>query len=709
MEKNKISWARVSKNICYFLAPFFGLILIACIAGLVIIDTDIEVKETTNYYDTRLFSNNYFNSIYNYFYIPVFANEQTNSKLVTDNTEKAETSDEGASVSIQYEESNYERYSMVEYYGYDVQEDVEINGKKGVIYYNRNTNNNFKYLMIDTNKKIAVTNLEHTMKTDSIEEIKQVISENSIYWNFQKGKVDTNISHLSLEEIRYKTQYKNISNSNIKEVYTSLIDNLPYKDDYALTKFTYDLSMKANTLAPILIPVCIAVLLALGLIVLNGIGKKGKGPGIHLNGFDKVPLEMAFIIGFTIMGMGASCFIAVNSELRAIIFSGVIIGALIIYLAGMMLLETVVKRMKTHTLWKTTILYMIGHGIKTVFDNRKWGAKLVLAYGGFCLIGGIATTAMINARYDAYDDSAAFWFMVLMALGIGTFVHLFIKMKQFQNIQKALQAIYEGNTNIELDSDELTGVLKQMAIYIEDIAGGLSNAIQQSLKNERQKTELITNVSHDIKTPLTSIINYVDLLKKEEMPNEKAKEYLEILDSKSQRLKRLTEDLVEASKASSGNIKLKKEKINVNEIIKQVSGEFEDKFKARNLEEIMTLPEENIFIQADGRYLYRVLENLYSNASKYAMESSRIYLDVIPKQTSIVIQMKNVSKEKLNITTDELMQRFVRGDSSRNTEGSGLGLYIASSLTELQGGKFHIYLDGDLFKVTLGFEKLKEA
>ena len=468
--------------------------------------------------------------------------------------------------------------------------------------------------------------------------------------------------------------------------------------------------MKANTLAPIFIPLCIAVLLALGLIVLNGIGKKGKGPGIHLNGFDKIPLELAFIIGFFIVGIGASCFVSVNSELRAVIFSGVIIGALIIYLAGMLLLETVVKRMKTHTLWKTTMLYMIGYGIKTVFDNRKFSTKLILAYGGFCLAGGIATTAMLDARFNAYGDGeTVFWFMVLMALGIGTFVYLFVRMKQFQNIQKALQAIYEGNTNIELDSDELTGVLKQMAIYIEDIAGGLSNAIQQSLKNERQKTELITNVSHDIKTPLTSIINYVDLLKKEEMPNEKAKEYLEILDSKSQRLKRLTEDLVEASKASSGNIKLKMEKINVNEIIKQVSGEFEDRFKARNLEEIMTLPEENVFISADGRYLYRVLENLYSNASKYAMEGSRIYLDVVPKQTSIVIQMKNVSKEKLNITTEELMQRFVRGDSSRNTEGSGLGLSIASSLTELQGGKFHIYLDGDLFKVTLGFEKLKEA
>ena len=218
----------------------------------------------------------------------------------------------------------------------------------------------------------------------------------------------------------------------------------------------------------------------------------------------------------------------------------------------------------------------------------------------------------------------------------------------------------------------MKGVLKQLAIYIEDIAGGLSNAVEQSLKSERLKTELITNVSHDIKTPLTSIINYVDLLKKEKMPNEKATEYLMILENKSQRLKRLTEDLVEASKASSGNIKLQMEKINVIELVKQVSGEFEDRFHARGLEEIMTLPEQPIFIMADGRYLYRVLENVYSNCAKYALENSRVYLDVVSTGKSVVIQMKNISQEKLNITADELMQRFVRGEASRNTEGSGL-------------------------------------
>ena len=197
----------------------------------------------------------------------------------------------------------------------------------------------------------------------------------------------------------------------------------------------------------------------------------------------------------------------------------------------------------------------------------------------------------------------------------------------------------------------------------------------------------------------------MDLLKKEGVDGEKAREYLDILDSKSQRLKKLTEDLVEASKASSGAIKLNMERLNVNELIKQVSGEFEDKFKAHNLQEIISLPEKDVFINADSRYMYRVLENMYSNIAKYAMEGTRVYTDILEKDNKILIQLKNVSKQKLNISADELMQRFVRGEASRNTEGSGLGLSIARSLTELQQGQFNIYLDGDLFKVTIEFEK----
>ena len=240
-----------------------------------------------------------------------------------------------------------------------------------------------------------------------------------------------------------------------------------------------------------------------------------------------------------------------------------------------------------------------------------------------------------------------------------------------------------------------------MAIYVNDIAGGFSNAIEESLQSERLKTELITNVSHDIKTPLTSIINYVDLLKKEELQNEKVKEYVKILDMKSQRLKKLTEDLVEASKVSSGNVQLQIEEINLKELIHQSIGEFEDRFKEKGLQIECKMPKEEIKIRADNRYLYRVIENIFSNVTKYALENSRVYIDMKKEKSKIEMSIKNISKEKLNISSEELMQRFVRGDKARYTEGSGLGLSIAKSLTELQGGIFHIYIDGDLFKVVM--------
>ena len=223
-------------------------------------------------------------------------------------------------------------------------------------------------------------------------------------------------------------------------------------------------------------------------------------------------------------------------------------------------------------------------------------------------------------------------------------------------------------------------------------------------KIDELRKDLIANVSHDIKTPLTSIINYVDLLKKEDIANEKANEYINILDNKSQRLKKLTEDLIEASKVSTGNVSLNLEKINIVELIRQAIGEFEDKFQNKNLQIIVNCQENEININADSRYMYRVVENLFSNIYKYALENSRVYIDIsIVDNTNVVIEMKNISKDKLNISADELMQRFVRGDRSRNTEGSGLGISIAQNLTELQNGTFELKLDGDLFKVKLTF------
>lgn len=454
---------------------------------------------------------------------------------------------------------------------------------------------------------------------------------------------------------------------------------------------------------PFLIPISVVMLIILAVVIIDGIGKNKNDDKIKLNWFDEWKLELVLIISFVLFLAGAYVLtMGWNSSENSISIMLLSCGIGIIYVDSIVLLETIVRRIKVKMLWKTTLIYAIYKALKKLIDNRKIMTKLFIYYWGFCIIGFFITLAIPGSS----NNKALLYVVMLAGLGIGTFYVLCKKVEEINKIQIALKNIYDGDTNINLNPNELNGVLKQMAVYIDDIAGGLSNAIEQSLKSERLKTELITNVSHDIKTPLTSIINYVDLLKKEKMPNEKATEYLMILDNKSQRLKKLTEDLVEASKASSGNIKLNMEKLNVKELVQQVSGEFEDRFKERELEEIKTFPEQDIFIKADGRYMYRVLENVYSNVAKYALENTRVYLDVVKNQHTVVIQMKNISKQELNISADELMQRFVRGETSRNTEGSGLGLSIASSLTELQGGQFHIYLDGDLFKVTIGFEML---
>ena len=484
---------------------------------------------------------------------------------------------------------------------------------------------------------------------------------------------------------------------------TAVIDGsiIITEDDYYILQTAKELAKVTKNMTPFLIPISIAILIVLAAIIINGIGKEKNTNTVRLNWFDTWKLEIILALGCAVFAGGFALTIfswdAYNNSMNILLLS---CGIAILYINAIILLETIIKRIKAKMFWKTTLIYAICKAIKKMIDNRNIMTKLFIYYWGFCIIGFFIS---INVTRS---DNPIFCVLLLAALGIGTFYILCKKLEQLKKVQNALKSIYDGDTNVELNPNELKGVLKQMAVYIDDIAGGLSNAIEQNMKSERLKTELITNVSHDIKTPLTSIINYVDLLKKEKMPNEKATEYLMILDNKSQRLKKLTEDLVEASKASSGNIKLNMEKLNVKELIKQVSGEFEDRFKEKNLEEITTFPEQDVYIKADSRYIYRVLENIYSNAAKYALENTRIYLDVIKKQHTVVIQMKNISKQELNISADELMQRFVRGETSRNTEGSGLGLSIASSLTELQGGQFHIYLDGDLFKVTIGFEML---
>ena len=251
---------------------------------------------------------------------------------------------------------------------------------------------------------------------------------------------------------------------------------------------------------------------------------------------------------------------------------------------------------------------------------------------------------------------------------------------------------------------------KSMAQQAENLNGineAVATAVEEQPKSEKLKTELITNVSHDIKTPLTSIINYIDLLKKEEMPSVTAQEYVNVLSRQSGRLKKLVEDLVEASKASTGNIPVTLAEINLNLLIEQTTGEYSEKAEKSDLSLAVTVPQNDIFVLSDGRMLWRIFDNLLNNACKYSQPGTRVYINLETRDEMVNITFRNVSKTQLNISPDELMERFVRGDSSRNTEGSGLGLNIAQSLTELLGGEMALHIDGDLFKVILTFPQLK--
>ena len=289
------------------------------------------------------------------------------------------------------------------------------------------------------------------------------------------------------------------------------------------------------------------------------------------------------------------------------------------------------------------------------------------------------------------------WFKIV------EFALIILAALQLKALQKGSQEMAEGNLSHTLDTKKMLWEFKKHGDNLNKIHEGFSIALNERMKSEHFKTELITNVSHDIKTPLTSIINYVDLLQKEGVTEEAQKEYLEVLDRQSKRLKKLIEDLIEASKASTGNLSVNLEPCDLDILITQAVGEFEEKLMQADLKLIISGSGKGLTVQADSRHLWRIFDNLMNNICKYAQPGTRVYINQVSLENQVSIIFRNTSREELNISEEELMERFVRGDSSRNTEGNGLGLSIARNLTELMGGVFQIHVDGDLFKVVVKF------
>lgn len=416
--------------------------------------------------------------------------------------------------------------------------------------------------------------------------------------------------------------------------------------------------------------------------------------GIHLTWFDKIPLDL-MAVGILIPALAIfGEYYLYSSRLLKALWGTAILCFVYLFIISF------VTRCKAGTVLKNNVIwYVIRLAWKIVKTVWRWLCHLVRSIPLIWKTAlGIAVVFFLILLFGSYSSMLSLP-MVLLYLVLALFT-MYVAIG-FVTLQRGARALAEGDYSAPVDTRYLVGEMRRCGDNLNKVQQGVQHAVEERLRSERMKTELITNVSHDIKTPLTSIVNYVDLLKKEEIDNPKAQEYLEVLDRQSKRLKKLTEDLVDASKASSGVMPVDCQPTNVNVLLSQLEGEYEERLQKADLTMIVHPAAGDPVALADGKLLSRVMDNLMNNIGKYAMPGTRVYAAAAADDHEVTISIKNVSRNELNISADELMERFVRGDSCRHTEGSGLGLSIAKSLVELQGGRFELSIDGDLFRADI--------
>lgn len=475
---------------------------------------------------------------------------------------------------------------------------------------------------------------------------------------------------------------------------------LTASDDYLVTYRLYGLAYQFRMGLLILALASILTFLVSLIYLLCAAGHSGKSEDIKPNLQDRIPLEIYFGLLMMLLAMPAMGFEVIypfDQFSDIIILLGMFIYSAVLGIAALM---TIATRLQMGKWWRNSITFWFFH------IGWKFTA------GVFITIRDTITALPMTWKHGVvWFMLSLFYFANSHNSGPVFFVNCIIMVlvlsvaNQLQKLKKAGEQLANGNLDYKVDTSRMFRVFGRHGNNLNSLSKGAAIAMEQKMKSERLKTELITNVSHDIKTPLTSIINYVDLLKKEEQTG-KGQEYLEVLDRQSRRLKKLTEDLVEASKASTGNISTHLVPTDLCELVHQGVAEYEEKLEKASLDVVVTAAEP-VFGMVDGNLTWRVLSNLLSNACKYSQPGTRVYMAIAKKGNSAVISMKNTSREQLNIPPAELMERFVRGDSSRSTEGSGLGLNIARSLVELQKGKFTISIEGDLFKAFVQYPLAK--
>ena len=605
-----------------------------------------------------------------------------------------------------------------------------------VLYYDLSEN-----LMVeikDDNGKIVYSNINES-------DISAVINSNDYTFSVLKEEYRNSDNDPNYDDVQEETTvYADDVDKYEDKTYTITIcvkENLVKKDAFYYVGELFDALAGKQTLFFIYTVVSLVLTVALLIFLMCSAGHKADFEGIYISKFDKFPIDFLIAIwaGLTwLLAWGIVSFIdlafyemvtynynptmwSLMPFLAVLLVLAIVIDAVLLAI----LLMTSAVRLKTGTYIKSSLIYLVLSFVFKILKKVLIFAFKVLKKGGGAIFRFCKKT--LHLIWSFLRSIPLVWKTVVAVIGV-MFIEFFILTLGWgelwpaawiftgvlcvgvivvaillKRIKKGTEEIAKGNLYKKINTKYMFLDIKDHAENINNINDGIAKAVEERMKSERFKTELITNVSHDIKTPLTSIINYVDLLEKEEIENETAKEYVSVLSRQSARLKKLIEDLLEASKASTGNISVNFTQLELGILLSQALGEYDEKFSNSNLQVVLNKTDDLLLVMADNRHIWRVFDNILNNISKYAQPNTRVYIDAKRNGKYAEISFRNISKDALNISGDELMERFVRGDSSRNTEGSGLGLSIAKSLTEVQKGNLKIQIDGDLFKVHIAF------
>ena len=575
------------------------------------------------------------------------------------------------------------------------------------------TNVKYCYQLVDDKGiKVRHSNVGDNITTMSTDEVTKYFTSLGKYICFNPDKVQmaTNINDaISIEDILGNFDYNFAEGSRI---WIGVDTDYPADDILKLSKETY--AGLYNNYFEAIVSFAVSTLLMLAILVILTINA-GKVTLIREDDtqevivksarIDRIPIEILAIVTILtllLLSLGSEYALdyLINGKLikynsiTAITLAG--IAGFVICAIKIFLYLIYVRKFKCKLMWNTSLCRLVlgksRQAALDLYDNGSLVVRTWLPYLIFLALNLVLVLLGLTGTLIA--------FIIDMFVGVWLYNESRVRSK----IVDGIDVIAGGDAKHKIDTAGMHGYNLNLAEAVNSIGDGIDKAVSTSMKDERMKADLITNVSHDIKTPLTSIINYVDLLKRANIEDETARGYIDILEQKSLRLKALTNDLVEISKISSGNITLELVNLNMVEMINQVTGEFDERFKEKSLIPILNLPKEDVVIHADGQALYRILENLYINIYKYALRGTRVYIDLATNENKALLTIRNISAEPVNLDSAMLTERFIRGDISRGTEGSGLGLSIAKSLAEAQNGRLDLSLDGDLFKVVVSFD-----